>query len=153
MGTGAPPVQGYGGTAAPGCPSRAQLGGHLWSQQLGTRYRRSGREGFGFKKIQVFSSQLEGNQRPFSFYEVEANLAWIHSLPPSAMCLRPTEIEGSVARDDLASRLRFPNQILCVVTGKDDAEVFCFAGLVERRCPSNLQSRFPEQICVILRTI
>ena len=31
---------------------------------------------------------------------------------------------GSVARDDLASRLRFPFQILCVVTGKDDAEVF-----------------------------
>ena len=44
------------------------------------------------------------------------------------MCLRPTEIEGSVARDDLASRLRFPNQILCVVTGKDDAEVFSNLG-------------------------
>src|SRR3981189_2204215 len=71
----------------------------------------------------IFSSRREGNWRAFSFYEVEANLAWIHSLPPSAMCLRPTEIEGSVARDDLASRLRFPNQILCVVTGKGDAEV------------------------------
>src|SRR6202047_330196 len=70
---------------------------------------------------------------------------------PSAMCLRPTEIEGSVARDAVESRLRFPYQILCVVTGKDDAEVFLRSSRKAR--PTNLQSRFLEQICVMLRTI
>jgi len=62
-------------------------------------------------------------------------------------------VQGSVARDDLASRLRFPNQILCVVTGKDDAEGFYFCGPCPKALTTNLQSRFLEQICVIRRTI
>jgi hypothetical protein len=37
-------------------------------------------------KYRVFFVAFEGNWAAFSFYEVEANLEWIHSLPPSAMC-------------------------------------------------------------------
>ena len=76
-----------------------------------------------------FSSHREGDCRAFSFYTVEATLAWIHGLPPSAMCLHPTGYKGSVARNGFRSRLRFPYQILCAAPGKDGAEVFCFESL------------------------
>src|SRR5271163_2997021 len=61
------------------------------------------------------------------------------SLPPRRCACVQLGTKGSVARDEFASRLRFPLQILCVVTGKDDAEVFCFA-------PGTFSDTFPNEL-------
>ena len=86
--------------------------------------------GSRLERIVLFPPWREGNWRAFSFYVVEANLAWIHSQPPRRCACVQLRSKGPWLAT-VASRLRFPYQILCVVTGKDDAEVFC--GPLEKR--------------------
>src|ERR1700730_13113649 len=93
-------------------------------------------------RIAFFAARREGNWPEFSFYVVEANLAWIHSQPPRRCACVQLRSKGPWLAT-VASRLGFPYQILCVVTGKDDAEVFLRASRKAR--PTNLQSRFLAQ--------
>src|SRR5580692_314593 len=79
--------------------------------------------GSRLERIAFFPPRREGNWPEFSFYVVEANLAWIHSQPPRRCACVQLRSKGPWLAT-VASRLRFPYQILCVVTGKDDAEVF-----------------------------